>query len=86
MPFTLKSPFRVDATPTIDEGDELEGEEEPPEHHFATTRPLSSRTTAGAALGSFDVLWRDIPCPFDSDERTACEIMIRGGCAESSTR
>ena len=62
------------------------GEEEPPEHHFATTRPLSSRTTAGAALGSFDVLWRDIPCPFDSDERTACEIMIRGGCAESSTR
>ena len=36
------------------------GEEEPPEHHFATTRPLSNRTTAGAALGFSDVLWRDI--------------------------
>jgi len=36
------------------------GEEEPPEHHFATTRPLSNSTTAGAALGFSDVLWRDI--------------------------
>jgi len=32
------------------------GEEDPPEHHFATTRALSNRTTAGSALGSSDVL------------------------------
>ena len=61
------------------------GEEEPPEHHFATTRPLSNRTTAGAALGFSDVLWRDILFVRDSDERAACEN-DRGGGAESSLR
>ena len=50
MPFTLKSPFRVDATPTIDEGDELEGEEEPPEHEALSALVRRAISLAGNTL------------------------------------